>query len=209
MSNCKIDGCVKEVRYREQGVCQKHYFRFMRNGYYELKRNVEKIIRPKTGRKERYQNAKGYQMIPDEDHPLAMKNGCVYEHRYIIYEIYGDELPGCELCGKHVTWGNYSSHIDHIDENVKNNERSNLRVLCNTCNTRRTKVASINKKNAVVLTYKDRTLTAAEWAREPDVTVNCSTIIYRLKKGMSAKDSLFSPQITHKKYHRPIQQLDS
>ena len=34
---CKIDGCKSEVMCKQQGVCQKHYFRMRRNGSYDLK----------------------------------------------------------------------------------------------------------------------------------------------------------------------------
>ena len=37
---CKIDGCTQNARYKKDQVCQKHYFRFMRYGTYELKRNT-------------------------------------------------------------------------------------------------------------------------------------------------------------------------
>lgn len=33
---CKIDGCNREAMYKADCVCQMHYFRFMRNGTYDL-----------------------------------------------------------------------------------------------------------------------------------------------------------------------------
>lgn len=122
---CKIEGCDSECRYMEQRVCQKHYFRMMRYGTYELIK--------KGKRKSRSQNARGYQMLHMPEHPLAMANGCVYEHRAVIYAKYGENLPDCEICGKPLNWLN--AHIDHIDENVINNSESNLRPLCVGCNT--------------------------------------------------------------------------
>ena len=73
---CSIGGCTHNVMYSGKQVCQKHYFRFMRYGTYDLTR----------GPKRRTQNKAGYQMIPSNDHPLAMKNGYVYEHRMVYFD---------------------------------------------------------------------------------------------------------------------------
>lgn len=128
---CKVNGCDNECKhYPGKGVCQKHYFRMMRYGTYELTKRGK--------RKDRTKNSKGYQMINFPDHPLVMANGFVYEHRKVIYDRYGDTLPPCEICGKEVTWK--TAHIDHIDEVVDNNSDSNLRVLCRACNVMRSRV---------------------------------------------------------------------
>lgn len=85
---CSIDGCDHKIYYAERQICQMHYFRFMRNGTYE------KI---KQG-KNRTQNQVGYQMIPNSKHPLAMKNGYVYEHRMVFFDS-GKFNGKCEVCG--------------------------------------------------------------------------------------------------------------
>lgn len=136
---CKAKECKRKSTYKGLNLCQKHYFRFWRNGRLDKIPKSERKKPPKRKRKYRTQNAKGYQMIDSVDHPLAMKNGYVYEHRMIIYLEFGENLPPCECCGKLVKWKNYSCHIDHKDEDVTNNERSNLRVLCNGCNVGRTR----------------------------------------------------------------------
>ncbi len=184
---CKIEGCDSECRYMEQQVCQKHYFRMMRYGTYELIK--------KGKRKSRSQNARGYQMLHMPEHPLAMANGCVYEHRAVIYAKYGEKLPDCEICGKPLNWLN--AHIDHIDENVINNSESNLRPLCVGCNTRRSRPPEHTRKDAVVITCFGETKTANEWARDKRVSVSNATISRRKRCGMTDYDCLFSPKITH------------
>lgn len=186
---CKVEGCECDCRYMTQKVCQKHYFRMMRFGTYET---------TKVGkRKERSQNDMGYQMLHRPDHPLAMANGSVYEHRAVVYEKYGDILPDCELCGKSLTWE--TAHIDHIDEDVRNNHDSNLRPLCNPCNTLRGryKYPEYLRKGRIALTFDGETKTANEWARDPRVNVTNTTITRRKREGMSDFDCLFSPKVTH------------
>ncbi|HHJ4504662.1 TPA: HNH endonuclease signature motif containing protein [Raoultella ornithinolytica] len=188
---CKVEGCDREcTQYPGKGICQKHYFRMMRYGTYEL---------TKQGKgKERTQNAKGYQMIRHPDHPLVMANGFVYEHRKVIYDRYGETLPPCEKCGKAVSWK--TVHIDHIDEVVDNNAESNLRVLCRACNVMRSRVhiAEHTKKGRVAITFNGETKTATEWTRDPRVSISVTAIKHRLKNGMSVEEALFSPKVTHR-----------
>lgn len=188
---CKVEGCDRECKhYPGKGVCQMHYFRMMRYGTYEL---------TKVGKgKERTSNAKGYQMLKLPNHPLAMANGSVYEHRKVIYDRYGDALPPCEKCGKAVTWK--TAHIDHIDEVVDNNDESNLRVLCRACNVMRSRVhiPEHTKKGRSSITLNGVTKTASEWSRDPRVNIAANTILFRLRNGMSPEEALFTPKITHR-----------
>lgn len=187
---CKVDGCDRESSYVSQQVCQMHYFRMMRHGTYELTTAGK--------RNNRSHNSKGYQMLYIPEHPLAMKNGYVYEHRKAVYEKYGEEIPPCELCGKAVNWE--TVHIDHIDDSVDNNEPANLRALCRACNTMRARVHipqhTVNGRHAI--TYNGVTKTATEWARDPRVRVAGNTIVLRLKKGMTVEKALFSEKVTHR-----------
>ncbi|EGO4532866.1 HNH endonuclease [Escherichia coli] len=187
---CKIEGCDRECRYMEQQVCQKHYFRMMRYGTYEL---------TKHGKGKGFStNAKGYVMIKEPLHPLAMKNGCVYEHRKVMYAKYGEQLPPCELCEKTVTWEN--AHIDHKDDRVNNNEPDNLRVLCNACNVMRSRIhiPSHTRKRNHAITFNGETKTPAEWSRDPRVSIAGNTILFRLRKGMSVEQALFGEKLTHR-----------
>lgn len=188
---CKVEGCDRECKhYPGKGICQMHYFRMMRYGTYEL----TKVGKGKT----RQRNGKGYQMLKMPDHPLVMANGFVYEHRKVIYDRHGEALPPCEKCGKTVTWK--TVHIDHIDEVVDNNDESNLRVLCRACNVMRSRVhiPEHTKKGRSSITFEGITKTAYEWSRDPRVMVSAPTIIRRIKNGMSVKEALFSPKITHR-----------
>jgi hypothetical protein len=180
---CSIEGCTHKIYYAERQICQMHYFRFMRNGTYE------KI---KQG-KNRTQNQVGYQMIPNSEHPLAMKNGYVYEHRMVFFDS-GKFNGKCEVCGVDINWGNL--HIDHKDDNIKNNDISNLRSTCRNCNTTKGRSASTLAKN--FLTCRGITLSIAEWARRDDVDISATAIKRRyFEYGMSAEDAIFSERKTH------------
>jgi len=126
---CKVTGCDRISMYKAKDVCQKHYFRFMRNGTYD-------IVNTKSYRLE---NPKGYQMIYEPSHQLAQKaKGYVYEHRFVLFNDSGESISKCEICKSHWCWYDvYNSHVDHIDKNVKNNNVNNLRPLCNSCNVSR------------------------------------------------------------------------
>ncbi len=188
---CKVDGCDRDCKhYPGKGICQMHYFRMMRYGTYELT-TIGK-------RKLRTRNSKGYQMLFLPDHPLAMANGMVYEHRKVVYDRHGENLPPCELCAKEVNWK--TVHIDHIDESVDKNEPENLRVLCRACNTMRARVHipqhTVKRRHAI--TFSGETKTPTEWARDPRVRVSNSTIIHRIKRGMTVEEALFSEKVTHR-----------
>lgn len=197
---CKIEGCLKEVRFIEKQVCQMHYFRYMRNGYYELKKNTEerKKIAPR-GRVYRRTNPKGYQLLYIPEHPLSHSTGYVYEHRLVIYKRYGENLPNCQICDKPCSWEPYKTHIDHIDEDVSNNEDFNLRVLCNACNVGRSKGKTPKHKikGATSITYFGETKTASEWGRDSRINVAGHLIRQRKRRGLSDHDCLFMPKITH------------
>lgn len=183
---CKIDGCNRVSAYKEQDVCQKHYFRFMRYGTYELNRK----------RKYRLSNPAGYQSIFEPKHPLAQKSGYVYEHRFIVFNEYGYNLPDCELCGKPTRWD--TCHIDHIDEDVTNNILKNLRPVCRPCNTNRGRKPEHTYNHHHCISYKGKSGTAKFWASQNGVDVTGATIVSRLQRGMTVEDALFSEKKTHK-----------
>lgn len=187
---CKIDGCDRDADYQAQCVCQKHYFRFMRNGYYEKKKFIEY---PDRGKKYRYSNPAGYQLIYEPDHPLAQTGGYVYEHRFVYFNQVNTIVSKCKECGNPITWD--SCHIDHIDEDVSNNHRLNLRALCRGCNVFRGH--STTSMGKYFLTIDDRTMTAAAWARQDDVQVAGATILHRKRRGMSDYDAIYSKRLTH------------
>lgn len=179
--------------YTEQQVCQKHYFRFMRNGTYEIVRKRGRI---------RYQDSSGYWKLYMPDHPLSDSTGYVWEHRKIVYDRIGDTVPPCELCGKFLSWAN--AVVDHIDEVKGNNDPTNLRPLCHGCNTWRGKrIPQHQAKGRYAITFDGETKTPAEWARDPRVKVAGHTIMVRKRNGMSDHDALFSPKQTHTGFRKP------
>jgi len=182
---CKIEGCDRDVMYKAQQVCQKHYFRKMRYGTYEL-------LKPKY----RLGHSEGYIKLKEPSHILADKVGYVYEHRFVYYEQVNKEVTECELCGIRVGWGNV--HIDHIDKNRKNNLPSNLRPLCNGCNTHRDRDTS---KEGQQFTYQGKTQNARAWAKEDFVKVSRTTIIHRRNRGYADEDAITAKKITHKELY--------
>ena len=181
---CKIDGCSNKLMYKTAGLCQKHYFRVMRNGTHEkiLKRNY------------RSRNGKGYQLLYEPNHFLSQKSGYVYEHRFVYFNQVDKNPINCLICGKEINWK--ILHIDHIDGDITNNKPENLRATCRACNTfRGHDYCSMTRKkieiNGVVMS-------AAAWSRVKGVKVSGSTILNRIKSGMNNYDAVYSEKITHK-----------
>lgn len=186
---CKIDGCDNEVStYHSHGVCNKHYMRYWRYGTYELTRVGKK--------KYRLTNPDGYQKIHVGTHYLPTSNGYIYEHRKVVFDMYGVNLPNCELCGKETNWE--TCVIDHKDDDVSNNSPSNLRPVCDWCNTSRGIRKQVHEYYpATSLTVDGKTMTANEWSRQPGIMVSNTTIIARKRAGYSDYDAVYGPKKTH------------
>jgi len=184
---CRVDGCDSEAMYKVKELCQKHYFRQMRNGSTDLK---------VTTRKYRQSNPAGYQLLHEKDHPLATKNQYVYEHRLVIYNHLGGQIKPCEICGTPETWE--TCHIDHIDNDVTNNNIENLRVSCRACNVMRGHVAKENSFNSkFLLTYDGKTMSPWKWAAQDGVSVCGATIRRRKECGYSDYCAIFGDRKTH------------
>ncbi len=187
MPTCTIAGCTRPIMYKSRGICQMHYFRFMRNGTYET------IL----SRRYRVNHSHGYIKLYEPSCPLSDKGGYVYEHRFVIYGIYGDNLPDCAKCGKSSSWEPYFTHIDHIDCDKSNNSPNNLRVLCNACNVGRSKVPQHVRKNNTAITWMGETKTASEWVRDRRCSVGSgTTIVRRIQDGMDVGTAITTPSRT-------------
>jgi len=186
---CRIDDCSKPVKFKGQSLCQMHYFRFRRTGRFSIN-----VLVP--GEKRTIHSA-GYVIIRMPDHPLAKKGGSLYEHRKVIYDIYGDNLPPCQICGADSKWHSRKTHIDHIDRNKSNNSKENLRVLCNACNSRRDRKPDYEYKRVTGITIGDQTKTARAWAKEPGVRFCGASILRRYKRGLSGWESVYGEKLTH------------
>jgi len=191
---CKIIGCEREAVYKEQQVCQMHYFRYMRNGTYDLVRKPAKY---------RYSNPAGYQLIHEPEHPLAHKNGYVYEHRFIYFNEIDNNPHKCALCGDSINWGNL--HIDHIDDDVTNNSKENLRALCRPCNTFRGHTSET--MGYIIIEIDGKRMTPSAWSRQPGVEVSGATIRRRKYKGYSDYDSVYGEKKTHTSNKNKIKEL--
>jgi len=177
---CKVSGCDRVAIYKSDAVCQMHYFRKMRNGTYE------KIKKP-----DRWVHSAGYIVVCDHSHPLSSKRGLLYEHRKVVYSIYGDHLPPCEFCKSPSDWYSRKTHIDHIDKNKANNDPKNLRVLCNPCNSRRDRKPEHEFSHTTAITINGETKTPTEWAREPGAMFCGASIKRRFDRGLSGYDAVF------------------
>lgn len=179
---CKIDGCEREAMYKKDMVCQKHYFRFMRYGTYDLT----------SVRKYRITNPAGYQKVYEPEHPLADSCGYVYEHRFVYFNSY-KYVKGCLLCGKEISWD--TCHIDHIDNDVTNNKIENLRATCMGCNVFRghTEISM----GSLFIEFDGKKLNPDAWSRQDGVFVSGNTIRKRFLSGMSAYESIYGAKKTH------------
>lgn len=187
---CRLDGCEREAMYKAERLCQMHYFRRMRNGHFGLNPRKPKYTDSKI------RHSAGYIVLRRPGHPLASKDGQVYEHRFVVYEKYGENLPPCEFCGQASNWHSRKTHIDHIDRDKANNHPDNLRVLCNPCNAQRD-VKTHEREGVVAITIDGVTMTARKWANQPGVRF-CGASIYRRKKsGMSDYDCVYGRKVTH------------
>lgn len=184
---CKIEGCDRDAHYKAAELCQRHYFRQRRTG------TTDQAVRKPA--KPFYMHKTGYVLVRAVGHPLAMKNGNIFEHRKVVYERYGEDLPPCEICGAASSWA--TSHIDHKDRDRANNAPDNLRPLCPGCNTWRDMPPLHTFADNSAVTFDGKTDTAQGWARDPRVNVAGRTIILRKQAGMSDFDALFSDKITH------------
>lgn len=187
---CSVPGCERAANYKQDMICQMHYFRRMRNGTFDLKET-------KYQKQGYHEHSNGYRLLKIPGHPIARKDGVIFEHRAVMFDIHGWDLPPCEKCGAESDWFTRKTHIDHIDKDRTNNNPSNLRVLCNPCNVSRTEKIHHSYDHCLAVTVNGVTKTPTEWSREPGVEVTAATIRKRIKDGYSHHDALYARKITH------------
>lgn len=75
---CSVDGCPKEAKART--LCAGHYANWRTTG------DPIPRKRPTYGQNVPRVNARGYRIVYDPEHPLAMADGYVYEHRKVAWD---------------------------------------------------------------------------------------------------------------------------
>lgn len=129
---CHVDGCSKPTRRRTAALCAMHYHRQYRHG------DVHKAA-PNSGVSAK--EPRRYRLRHLPSHPLASKNGNVYVHRQVLYDLIGNGPHTCHWCGTEVHWAKRGQPnaliVDHLDGDGSNNDPHNLAPTCNGCNSGR------------------------------------------------------------------------
>lgn len=121
---CSIDDCKNPARTREGRECEMHYYRWRRNGHFDL-----------TDVSTEHFHSSGYRVRKAPGHPLARQNGWVFEHRLVAFGKYGPGDQTCHWCGQSLEWP--EAVIDHLNEEKADNTPDNLVVACSPCNRAR------------------------------------------------------------------------
>lgn len=125
---CVIEGCDKPARSAKADWCKMHYHRWYRHG------DVNKAGPPRN-------YVRKYRSVYEPHHPLAMANGKVYVHRYVLFSKIGPGEHSCHWCGQTVVWtaGQAPDMLvaDHLDGEGDNNSPDNLVPSCPYCNITR------------------------------------------------------------------------
>lgn len=129
---CSVSGCRNHRGYANPPVCNSCYRRLRRTG------TLEKPAPPAH----RSLCTTGYIRIFKKSHPLANKQGWVFEHRAVLYDAIGPGPHQCHWCKCSVDWikgrcVKGSLVPDHLDGDRANNALSNLVPACNPCNAAR------------------------------------------------------------------------
>ena len=127
---CTVDGCLNRRDY-SGGLCNSCYIRWRRTGTTERKVFAY-----------RWQCSTGYIKVVDKLHPLASRDGSVFEHRKVLWDAIGAGPHACHWCQTSVDWVPGASSkgalvVDHLDGDKANNQRTNLVAACNPCNSSR------------------------------------------------------------------------
>lgn len=130
---CAVEGC--ELRRYCRGFCKMHYDRFQRHG------EVGPAGRMKARWGEGNTRPDGYSKVYRIGHPLAARDGRIYVHRLVLFEVIGEGPHPCHWCGRSVNWldaGDGRLVVDHLDFDRRNDTPVNLAPACHPCNSGRT-----------------------------------------------------------------------
>jgi 5-methylcytosine-specific restriction endonuclease McrA len=126
------DGCENAPRTGSAELCPKHYHRWYRHGSTDLA-TTEINVSVSHGRR--------YRLKEIPSHPLAGRNGKVYEHRMVLYDAIGPGPHPCYWCGVTLDWLPGSTpgaiEVDHLNAISDDNRIDNLVPACRNCNSGR------------------------------------------------------------------------
>lgn len=131
-TECAADGCDNK-RKEPSKLCSKHAARQWRHG--DLNANHRRVAR------ERFVASHGYVVVRAVGHPLADRDGDVYEHRKVLFDQIGPGVHACAWCGKRLAWspveGAERLEVDHFNADREDNHPANLLPCCRHCNSSR------------------------------------------------------------------------
>lgn len=109
-----------------------HYHRWYRHG--DVRRVASKgSVSVSLGRR--------YRSVYKPRHPLATKNGKVYEHRMVLFDEIGPGPHACHWCETEVDWlpkgDPRELQPDHLNDDGADNRIENLVPACRRCNALR------------------------------------------------------------------------
>ena len=93
---CSTSWCNKPATRVKYGLCENCYYRIKRTGKIEKRKPKYKYI-----------TADGYIKLYYPKHVLADKCGYVYEHRKVLFDLYGNGQQNCFWCGIELKWKRY------------------------------------------------------------------------------------------------------
>jgi 5-methylcytosine-specific restriction endonuclease McrA len=127
---CSTPECSGRATRKSYGLCEACYYQRRRTG--STKRQPARYT---------YQRKDGYVMVKSPDHPLSTRDGWVFEHRKVAFDLRSGVVGPCHWCGNLLTWR--SAVIDHLNEDRADNSEDNLVITCSRCNRIRGSLLSL------------------------------------------------------------------